>query len=151
MVGENSVHLVVLIHGLWGELTVNAYQSKCPTLASHLSILFKLIKGAPEHLFAAKEELQKAWDEKHGIRQKDTAVKGSEEDPTITTTIKPDTAGRGALGQAGSGEELVIMIAGGMTSKLTYDGIDVCASRVAWEVSDRFLVVLLVVIGGQNH
>jgi len=26
------------------------------------------------------------------------------------------------------------MIAGGMTSKLTYDGIDVCASRVAWEV-----------------
>jgi hypothetical protein len=29
----------------------------------------------------------------------------------------------------------VIVIAGGMTSQLTYDGIDVCASRVAWEVS----------------
>jgi hypothetical protein len=35
----------------------------------------------------------------------------------------------------GGGEELVIVIAGGMTSQLTYDGIDVCASRVAWEVS----------------
>lgn len=30
---------------------------------------------------------------------------------------------------------MVILIAGGMTSQLTYDGIDVCASRVAWEVS----------------
>ena len=27
-----------------------------------------------------------------------------------------------------------MVIAGGMTSKLTYDGVDVCASRVAWEV-----------------
>jgi len=35
----------------------------------------------------------------------------------------------------GDGEELVILIAGGMTSQLTYDGIDVCASRVAFEVS----------------
>ena len=35
----------------------------------------------------------------------------------------------------GGDEELVIVIAGGMTSQLTYDGIDVCASRVAWEVS----------------
>ena len=34
----------------------------------------------------------------------------------------------------GGDEELVIVIAGGMTSQLTYDGIDVCASRVAWEV-----------------
>lgn len=32
-------------------------------------------------------------------------------------------------------EELVVMVAEGMTSTLTYDGVDVCASRVAWEVS----------------
>ena len=31
-------------------------------------------------------------------------------------------------------KQLVVMIAGGMTSQLTYDGIDICASRVAWEV-----------------
>ena len=35
----------------------------------------------------------------------------------------------------GDGDEMVILIAGGMTSQLTYDGIDVCASRVAFEVS----------------
>jgi len=29
------------------------------------------------------------------------------------------------------------MIAGGMTYKLTYDGVDVCASRVAWEVDHK--------------
>lgn len=67
-----SVHVVLLIHGLW---------------------------GSPAHLRVAKEELEAAW-------------------------------GAGA----GEGEELVVMVAGGMTSQLTYDGIDVCASRVAWEV-----------------
>ena len=39
-------------------------------------------------------------------------------------------------------EELVVIIAGGMTSQLTYDGIDVCASRVAWEVSVTHVLVL---------
>ena len=32
-------------------------------------------------------------------------------------------------------DDLVVVIAGGMSSTLTYDGIDVNASRVAWEVS----------------
>lgn len=67
-----NVHLVLLIHGLW---------------------------GSPAHLRVAGEELEAAWGE----------------------------------GRAGGGE-LVVMVAGGMTSQLTYDGIDVCASRVAWEV-----------------
>jgi hypothetical protein len=49
-------------------------------------------------------------------------VTGPGDDPVIESTT------------SGSGEELVIVIAGGMTSQLTYDGIDVCASRVAWEV-----------------
>lgn len=31
-------------------------------------------------------------------------------------------------------DDLVVVVAEGMTSQLTYDGIDVCASRVAWEV-----------------
>lgn len=66
-----SVHVVLLIHGLW---------------------------GTPAHLGVAKEELEAAW------------------------------------GEGGGGEELVVMVAGGMTAQLTYDGIDVCASRVAWEV-----------------
>jgi hypothetical protein len=38
----------------------------------------------------------------------------------------------------GEGEEMVILIAGGMSSQLTYDGIDVCASRVAFEVGPLF-------------
>ncbi|ADV24636.1 lipid particle protein [Cryptococcus gattii E566] len=70
-----SVHVVLLIHGLW---------------------------GSPAHLRVAKEELEAAW-------------------------------GAGA----GEGEELVVMVAGGMTSQLTYDGIDVCASRVAWELDEK--------------
>lgn len=70
-------------------------------------------------------------------------MKGPDEDPTISTTIKPDTAD--GKGNDNEGEdELVIMIAGGMTSKLTYDGIDVCASRVAWEVSRCLLLTILV-------
>ena len=32
-------------------------------------------------------------------------------------------------------DDLAVIIAGGMSSTLTYDGIDVNASRVAWEVS----------------
>ena len=32
-------------------------------------------------------------------------------------------------------DDLVVVIAGGMSSTLTYDGIDVNASRVAWEVN----------------
>ncbi|XAO27879.1 hypothetical protein I312_106743 [Cryptococcus bacillisporus CA1280] len=69
-----SVHVVLLIHGLW---------------------------GTPAHLGVAKEELEAAW------------------------------------GEGGGGEELVVMVAGGMTAQLTYDGIDVCASRVAWELDEK--------------
>lgn len=42
------------------------------------------------------------------------------------------------LEAAWGGEELVVMVAGGMTAQLTYDGIDVCASRVAWEVRPSY-------------
>jgi hypothetical protein len=40
-------------------------------------------------------------------------------------------------GESEEDEELVVVIAGGMTSDLTYDGVDVCASRVAWEVDEQ--------------
>lgn len=33
-------------------------------------------------------------------------------------------------------DDLVVLVAEGMTSKLTYDGVDVCASRCAYEVSE---------------
>ncbi|WVW78563.1 hypothetical protein I302_100519 [Kwoniella bestiolae CBS 10118] len=95
-----SVHLVVLIHGLW---------------------------GSPSHLSVAKEELEKLW---NGDRVSQD-VDGPAEDPTITSEMREE-------GGHGHGEEeLVIMIAGGMTSQLTYDGVDVCASRVAYEVDKK--------------
>jgi hypothetical protein len=50
------------------------------------------------------------------------------------------------------------MIAGGMTSQLTYDGIDVCASRVAWEVDQQVAklegegkTVEISVVGYRSH
>lgn len=95
----------------------------------------------------AKEELEAAWvaahpAQVHAVRA-DSQVSGPAEDPVITKTLKvsPSLSPSHAQSQShagveedGDGEELVIMIAGGMTSQLTYDGIDVCASRVAWEV-----------------
>lgn len=73
-------------------------------------------------------------------------MKGPGEDPTISTTIEsgsastsyssnPGQTGKNSDSNGDDADELVVMIAGGMTSKLTYDGVDVCASRVAWEVS----------------
>lgn len=97
----------------------------------------------------AKEELEAAWvaahpAQVHAVRaDADSQVSGPAEDPVITKTLKvspsPSSSSSHAQSHAGleedgDGEELVIMIAGGMTSQLTYDGIDVCASRVAWEV-----------------
>lgn len=115
-----KVHLVLLIHGLW---------------------------GCPAHLRVAKEELEAAWvaahpAQVHAVRaDADSQVSGPAEDPVITKTLKvspPHSQSHAqshtGLEEDGDGEELVIMIAGGMTSQLTYDGIDVCASRVAWEV-----------------
>ncbi|WWC87004.1 uncharacterized protein L201_001886 [Kwoniella dendrophila CBS 6074] len=95
-----SVHLVILIHGLW---------------------------GSPAHLAVAKEELEKAW---NGDKVSQD-VSGPSEDPTITAELS------GSNSTKEGDEELVIMIAGGMTSQLTYDGIDVCASRVAYEVDGK--------------
>lgn len=117
-----KVHLVLLIHGLW---------------------------GCPAHLRVAKEELEAAWvaahpAQVHAVRaDADSQVSGPAEDPVITKTLKvsPSQSSSSSHAQShtgleedGDGEELVIMIAGGMTSQLTYDGIDICASRVAWEV-----------------
>ncbi|KAK8846827.1 hypothetical protein IAR55_005915 [Kwoniella newhampshirensis] len=67
------------------------------------------------------EELETTW---HGTRT-DQEVSGAFEDPTVITELEKGV------------EKVVIMVAGGMTSQLTYDGVDVCASRVAWEVDQK--------------
>ncbi|OCF58917.1 lipid particle protein [Kwoniella mangroviensis CBS 10435] len=96
-----SVHLVVLIHGLW---------------------------GSPNHLSVAQEELEKAWSGDENGQKVSQDVDGPSDDPIITSKIQNEDKENG---------ELVIMIAGGMTSQLTYDGVDVCASRVAFEVDQK--------------
>ncbi|AAW43063.2 hypothetical protein CNBD5510 [Cryptococcus deneoformans B-3501A] len=116
MPSRANVHLVLLIHGLW---------------------------GCPAHLSVAKEELEAAWVASHSASHSAAStprtprthaqVSGPAEDPVITKTLQVPT--HHAEGE--EQEELVIMIAGGMTSQLTYDGIDVCASRVAWEVDEK--------------
>ena len=72
----------------------------------------------------AKEELESAYRNAQAgpSRPKGTRVTGPSSDPVVKSRVE------------GDGEELVVVIAGGMTSQLTYDGVDVCASRVAFEV-----------------
>jgi hypothetical protein len=81
-----------------------------------------LTSGSPEHLAEAKSVLEETY---HGSAST-THIHGPSSDPTIESTSV-----------RGGDDRLVVMIAGGMSSKLTYDGIDVCASRVAWEVGPR--------------
>ncbi|ORY27798.1 putative serine esterase-domain-containing protein [Naematelia encephala] len=90
---------------------------------THLVVLVHGLWGSPAHLVAAKQELEMAWDAQ--VSQKRTSKTGPTEDPTISTILESEQ------------ERLVIMVAGGMTSQLTYDGIDVCASRVAFEIDER--------------
>lgn len=108
--------------------------------------LLLITPGSPSHLYAAKEELEKEWQNRHGSAVEDTKVTGPKEDPTISTTLetsssetKPNGSPQPSGREDGEGEELVVVIAGGMTSQLTYDGIDVCASRVAWEVGMKIV------------
>ncbi|EIW68769.1 hypothetical protein TREMEDRAFT_31933 [Tremella mesenterica DSM 1558] len=89
---SKSVHLVVLIHGLWGN---------------------------PLHLSAAKAELEDAWSHRHISEEMSGRI--------------PEMKGNDVDGQEGE-NEMIILIPEGMTSQLTYDGIDVCASRVLYEV-----------------
>ncbi|WVN89199.1 uncharacterized protein L203_104416 [Cryptococcus depauperatus CBS 7841] len=89
----------------------------------YLVLLIHGLWGNPSHLSAAKEELQAAWKGEVDWR----SISGSAEDPVILEGLEDEN----------SREELVIMIASGMTSQLTYDGVDVCASRVAWELDQK--------------
>lgn len=154
---SSNVHLVILIHGLWGELLL-ASSWRCDEIPMRYNVL---MIGSPAHLAAAKHELESTWIASHGgtngdegvdqhVRE-ETSHTGPSEDPVIATEISVEDANVGgqdrpldgghnpeAVGgdATGDGEELVVVIAGGMTSQLTYDGVDVCASRVMWEVSD---------------
>lgn len=118
MARSRDVHLVILIHGLWGTFTLiscEVYRDKL--IADSI--------GSPAHLAVAKQELEDAYSNAQAgpSNHKGTEVYGQPEDPIVKSRVE------------GSDEELVVVIAGGMTSQLTYDGVDVCASRVAWEVS----------------
>jgi hypothetical protein len=87
-----------------------------------------------------------AYHASHGkTYSKGTKISGPPEDPVVESRVESEQ----------DGEELVVVIAGGMTSQLTYDGVDVCASRVAFEVgieSSRLMMVGsvgLIAVGGR--
>ncbi|RSH84249.1 uncharacterized protein EHS24_005761 [Apiotrichum porosum] len=111
MTTSKDVHLFLLIHGLW----------------------------------AARTELEAAWAASLGD---DSAAQTPPDNgsPLITPAHSPDAEPTNPFththsfmpqAPASAGEELVVVVAEGMTSQLTYDGIDVCASRVAWEVDQH--------------
>lgn len=118
MAGTRDVHLVTLIHGLWGTLSSLHYSPALQTDTPSFP-------GSPAHLVVAKQELEDAYRQAHAgpSKHRGTTSSGPSDDPVVTSRVE------------GRDEELVVVIAGGMTSQLTYDGVDVCASRVAWEVS----------------
>lgn len=82
--------------------------------------------GSPAHLAVAKEELESEYrtSQPGPSTSNSTKISGPNDDPVVESRVS-----------GGGDEELVVVIAGGMTSQLTYDGVDVCASRVAYEVS----------------
>lgn len=96
---RKNVHLVVLIHGLWGESVV-IFRIQ---VADHGFPL-----GNPKHLNVAHEELEEAY------------AKAQEKARLAQST--------------GDLPELRILVAQGNEGTHTYDGIDVCAGRVANEI-----------------
>lgn len=92
----------------------------------------------------AKEELEDAYRSAQTgpTDDKGTKIDGPSDDPIVRSR------------EEGDDEELVVVIAGGMTSQLTYDGVDVCASRVAYEASRSAIMVtarrvrLMLCLGG---
>ncbi|KAJ9123818.1 hypothetical protein QFC24_003595 [Naganishia onofrii] len=94
-----NVHLVVLIHGLWGKRSI--------PLSKGMSLFMFLSLGNPRHLDVAREELQLAYEK---------ALEQQTEDA------------------GGDLPELQILVAQGNEGTFTYDGIDVCAGRVAREI-----------------
>lgn len=131
-----DVHLFLLIHGLWGESSWSPMKT-APSL---------LTPGRPFHLAAAQYELESAWCEGDTPPQTppDTLASdpldsldslSGEDTPLLTPPYSPDPNTSSFTYARSVREDLVVIVAEGMTSQLTYDGVDVCASRVAWEVS----------------
>ena len=110
---STPAHLVVLIHGLWG-------------LSASIQASITDSPGSPPDLAVAKQTLAETW-----------AARQPTQEPRREMMRTRDAVNVIEVDQPGSDEELVVIIAGGMTSKLTYDGIDVCASRVVWEVGQN--------------
>ncbi|CAK9783569.1 DUF676-domain-containing protein [Cutaneotrichosporon oleaginosum] len=115
-----DVHLFLLIHGLWGH---------------------------PFHLAQAKAELEAAWHAHtpsstgtHGTPgTPDGDVTGAETTPLHTSSVCSSDSGDTMVDRLNlrMRPDLVVVVAEGMTAMLTYDGVDVCASRVAWEVDEH--------------
>lgn len=92
----------------------------------------------------AKEELESAWAErkssKDALRKRTRNTSGESAPVTVTHVTTDTSSGKAASdneeqGEEVDDEELVVMVAGGMEDSLTNDGIDICATRVAYEVS----------------
>lgn len=62
----------------------------------------------------------------------------NEETPLLTPPYSPDLNACFKYTRRTVRDDLAVVVAEGMTSQLTYDGVDVCASRVAWEVRLAF-------------
>ncbi|GMK58171.1 hypothetical protein CspeluHIS016_0502030 [Cutaneotrichosporon spelunceum] len=99
----------------------------------HLFLLIHGLWGRPNHLSEAKAELEAAW-------------KSSSPSTTPSTDQTPCPSPSLSTGSDDTAvnsfpctprDDLVVVVAEGMTAKLTYDGVDVCASRVAWEVDQH--------------
>lgn len=144
-----DVHLFLLIHGLWGESFASSLPSPPPSASMPPSFLHfpkaeeaKLTLGHPVHLAEAKAELEAAWHTR-ATSGADTPSTPDVHDPdTPTPCLTPSVSSYdsddtmvNSYNFTPHGHDLVVVVAEGMTSTLTYDGVDVCASRVAWEVS----------------
>lgn len=94
-----NVHLVVLVHGLWGE---SVLAERSPGTQLFIS------SGNPRHLAVAHEELQQAHEQ---------AIEKARQEGDVADL-----------------PELHAIVAQGNEGTHTYDGIDVCAGRVAKEI-----------------
>ncbi|BEI82351.1 hypothetical protein CcaverHIS002_0302190 [Cutaneotrichosporon cavernicola] len=99
----------------------------------HLFLLIHGLWGRPVHLAEAKAELEAAWN-----RPTPPTSPSRSGTPCASPSLSDDSDSTMVDSFAFTArDDLVVVVAQGMTAKLTYDGVDVCASRVAWEVDQH--------------
>lgn len=157
-----DVHLFLLIHGLWGTSPLPALLTTGKP--GHLDMARIELESAWAINEMARDRRAARLGVGVSVGDclaptppnVDSGASSEQASPALQTCVLPDNEGaadtnangnaanakgtsngtstRKRPAPAGS-EELVVVVAQGMTAKLTYDGVDVCASRVAWEVS----------------